>query len=65
MVFFLKVWFTNGSNKKIRFFIILFVCAAFLHMHVKTPDHREAIRGCIRHKFLYLIKLILVRIFRH
>ena len=47
--FFLKVWFNNRSNKKVTVFVILIICTAFLHKHVKTSDHREAIRGCIRH----------------
>ena len=53
--FFLKIWFNNRSNIKLRFVVILIVSVmVFLHKHVKTPDHNEAIRSCSKHEFFTL-----------
>ena len=50
--FFLKVWFNNRSNIKLRLLVILIVSVMlFLHKHIKTPDHNEAIRSCSKHEF--------------
>ena len=50
--FFLKVWFNNRSNIKLRLLVILVVSVMlFLHKHIKTPDHNEAIRSCSKHEF--------------
>ena len=50
--FFLKFWFNNGSNTKLRFLVILIISAMlFLHKHIKTPEHNEAIRSCSKHEF--------------
>ena len=36
---------------KLRLFVILIVSLLFfLHKHIKTPDHHEAIRSCSRHE---------------
>ena len=48
--FFLKVLFNESGN--IDFFIFIYWSAAFLHKHIKTPDHQEAIRSCSRYKFI-------------
>ena len=66
LLFFLKVWFNNRSNVKLRLFVILiFSVMLFLHKHIKTPDHNEAIRSSVNMNFLHLTALILVRIFTH
>ena len=50
--FFLKVWFNNRSNIKLRLLVILVVSVMlFLHKHIKTLDHNEAIRSCSKHEF--------------
>ena len=37
---------------KLRLLVILIVCVlSFLHKHIKTPDHDEAIRSCSIHNF--------------
>ena len=52
LMFFLKVWFNNRINIKLRLLVILVVSVMlFLHKHIKTPDHNEAIRSCSKHKF--------------
>ena len=52
LAFFLKVWFNNRSNIKLRLLVILIVSVMlFLHKHIKTPDHNEAIRSCSKHEF--------------
>ena len=52
LLFFLKVWFNNRSNIKLRLLVILIVSVMlFLHKHIKTPDHNEAIRSCSKHEF--------------
>ena len=49
--FFLKVWFNNRSNIKLRLLDILIVSLLlFLDKHIKTPDHNEAIRSCSKHE---------------
>ena len=46
LVFFLKVWFNNRSNIKLRLLVILTVSVLLsLHKHIKTPDHHKAIRS--------------------
>ena len=53
--FFLKVWFNNRSNIKLRLLVILIVSVMlFLHKHIKIPDHNEAIRSCSKHEFFAL-----------
>ena len=50
--FFLKVWFNNRSNIKLRLLVILIVSVLlFLHKHIKTPDHHEAIKSCSKNDF--------------
>ena len=50
--FFLKVWFNNRSNIKLKLLVILIVSVLLiLHKHIKSPDHNEAIRSCSKHKF--------------
>ena len=50
--FFLKVWFNNRSNIKLRILVILIVSVLlFLYKHIKTPGHHEAIRSCSKHEF--------------
>ena len=50
-VFYLKVWFNNRSNIKLRLLAILIVSLLlFLDKHIKTPDHNEAIRSCSKHE---------------
>ena len=44
--FFLKVWFNNRSNILV---ILIAPVLLFLHKHIKTPDHNEAIRRCGKH----------------
>ena len=52
LFFILKVWFNNRSNVKLRLLAILIVSVnLFFHKHIKTPDHNEAIRSCIKHEF--------------
>ena len=64
--FFLKVWFNNGSNTKLRLLVILIVSVLpFLHKHIKTQDHDEALKSCSKLEFLHSITLISVRIFSH
>ena len=54
--FFLKVWFINRSNIKLRLLVILVVSVMlFLHKHIKTPDHNEAIRSCSKHDFFRFV----------
>ena len=51
LVFSFEVWFSNRNNMKLRLFVILIVSLLFfLHKHIKTPDHHEAIRSCSRHE---------------
>ena len=50
LFFFLKVWFNNRSNIKLRLLVILIVSVMlYLLEHIKTPDHNEAIRSCRKH----------------
>ena len=52
LFFFLKVWFNNRSNINLRLLVILIVSVMlFLHKHIKTLDHNEAIRSCNKHEF--------------
>ena len=52
LFFFLKVWFNNRSNIKLRILVILIVSVLlFLRKHIKTPDHHEVIRSCCKHEF--------------
>ena len=52
LIFFLKLWFNNRSNIKLRVLAILIVSVLpFLHKLIKTPDHHEAIRSCSKHEF--------------
>ena len=61
-----KVWFNNGSNTKLRLLVILIVSVLpFLHKHIKTQDHDEALKSCSKLEFLHSITLISVRIFSH
>ena len=49
---FLKVWFNNRSNIKLRLLVILIVSVLlFLQKHIKNPDQNEAIRSCSKHWF--------------
>ena len=51
LFFFLKVWFNNRSNIKLRLLIILIVSVLlFLHKHIKNPDQNEATRSCSKHE---------------
>ena len=47
----MKVWFNSISNIKLRLLVILVVSVLFLHKHIKTPDHNEAIKSCSNHEF--------------
>ena len=48
--FFLKVWFNNRSNIKLRLLVILIVSEMlYLLKHIKTPDDNEAIRSGRKH----------------
>ena len=50
--FFLKVWFNNRSNIKLRILVILIVSVLFFsHKHIKTPDHHETLRSCSKREF--------------
>ena len=50
LFFFLKVWFNNRSKIKLRLLVILIASVMhFLHKHIKTPDHNEAIKSCNKH----------------
>ena len=50
--FFLKVRLNNRSNIKLRILVILIVSVLlFLHKHIKTLDHHEAIKSCSKHDF--------------
>ena len=50
--FFLKVWFNNRSNIKLRLFATFIISVMlFLHKHINTLDHNEAIRTCRKHEF--------------
>ena len=52
MVVTLSFWFNNRSNIKFRLLLLLIVSVMlFLHKHIKTPDHNEAIRSCSKHEF--------------
>ena len=52
LVFFLKVWFNNISNIKLRLLVILIVSVMlFIHKYIKTPDHNETIRSCSKYEF--------------
>ena len=50
LIFFLKNWFSNRSNTKLRLPVILIV-SVMLFLHVKTPDHNEVIRSCSKYEF--------------
>ena len=66
LVFFLKVWFYNWSNTKLRLLVNLIVSVLlFLHKHIKTSDHYKVKTSCSKHEILHLIILILARIFCH
>ena len=58
MVVTLSFWFNNRSNIKFRLLLLLIVSVMlFLHKHIKTPDHNEAIRSCSKHDlftFVYI-----------
>ena len=65
LFFFLKVWFNNRSNIKLRLLVILIVSVLlFLQKHIKNPDQTEAIRSCSKHEF-FTFDLMLVRIFSY
>ena len=52
LFFFLKVWFNNRSNIKLRLLVILIVSMLlFLRKHIKIPDHNEAIRSWNKRDF--------------
>ena len=71
LVFFLKVWFNNRSNIKLRLLVILTVSVLLsLHKHIKTPDHHKAIRSWSKHEFFafdyvyrcdYYYRLIIIK----
>ena len=49
--FFLKVWFNNRRNIKLRLLVTLIVSVLlFLHRHIKNLDQNEAIKSCSKHK---------------
>ena len=42
LFFFLKIWFNNRSNIKLRLLVILIVSVMlFLHKYIKTPNHNK------------------------
>ena len=52
LLFFLKVWFNNRSNIKLRLLAILIVSVPlFLHKHIKNPDQNEVRGSCSKHEF--------------
>ena len=52
LFFFLKVWFNNRSNIKLRLLVIVIVSVLiFLHQHIKNLDQNEGKRSCSKHEF--------------
>ena len=49
---FWKVWFNKSGNITLRLFLFLVIyLLLFLHKHIKSPDHQEAIGSCSRYEF--------------